>query len=242
MIERTYGGDSFAAFLDSPLSIRAEARYAAYGESAKVFLQTTNGEPSALIADDYGDITLIPKGNSDYEELKSFLKFTGFHSVTLPAENAKELFEGYNEYPLMRRIFTESENDSAVRFLDSSADTALYRQIYALGGFTADFTDWYADMAARVCKQTASGALLFSDGELVGMALASFICPRGIFISAVAAKASYTGKGYASRCVRALCGKIQGEAYLWCEESLTAFYERLGFIKSGAVAVVEENI
>ncbi len=227
------------------MSIRIEAQFTAYGADkagAEFYIQTDSGTPTALIADVLGDKTLLLRSKPDIQELKSFLKFIGYHSVTMSVSDAKVLFSEYpavTQYPLMKLVSAlKTGSDTGIRLLEPGANAALYRQVYALGGFSSPFSDWYADMAVRVSKGTAFGALLLCGENLKSMALASYVCPRGFFISAVATKEGHREKGSASSCVKALCGTLPGEAYLWCKNELTAFYRRLGFSNDGTIAVV----
>ena len=92
--------------------------------------------------------------------------------------------------------------------------------------FDIDFEPWYLDMSHRV----RHGVLEVYRYEKSVLAVQYNINGEAL-ISQVATVTEYRGRGYASKLLSAVCGRLNGsEVFILCEDKLVEFYRKIGFV------------
>lgn len=171
-----------------------------------------------------GDGALLCGAASDIEELESFLHFA--HIRTLQANQTML----YHWNPAPRLLMKHS--GAAEILCSAPVETQPDYWALAHSDLLAHLPPeaWYADTCLRVNRSEAVVYAIVKDGVPMATAGLYAIGEKSAYLTAVATKKAYRGKGYATTLVSALCASQQNRTiYLLCTPMLRSFYEQLGF-------------
>lgn len=99
--------------------------------------------------------------------------------------------------------------------------------------FSPAFEPWYLDMSHRVrhgvtrCYSNGKSALVLQH-DINGEALISQVCVLP----------EEEGKGFPSMLLKKVCGGLDSDIFVICEDDLCGFYEKNGFIKNAELAII----
>ncbi len=165
--------------------------------------------------------------SSDIEELSDFLELCGFAEVFCSEELGVMLAERlgccFRKADLMRFEGEALPNEEIE--LDPTLD-----EVYNIlkTAFDIEYEPWYADMSHRIRHNVAKArklgdSALIIQHDINGEAL----------LSQIATIPESRRRGNASRLIKAVCGELSGsEVYLLCDNELSSFYRKLGFLKT----------
>lgn len=181
---------------------------------------------SVIIGEMSGCFVLCELGECDFEELADFFSFGGFLEIFCSEKAGRALskpLECWQEKVNLMRYSGEAISEEVEK------DPPLDKVFEVLSSaFPINYELWYTDMSHRIRHgvtrlRMLENSTLTIQYELNGEA----------FLSQIATKTEFRGKGNASRLISAVCAELEKSAvYLVCEDSLRGFYERLGFVKT----------
>ena len=202
-----------------------------------------NGKTTALLSSVDNNFTLITTEKTDFEEITEFVKFSGFNSilsdVPLKAEQSTS-FSLFKYFGCDREI----SQDDFVELTDKSTLNE-YKEFHSLifEGRKSDFENWYCDFSKRIVKNDAKAVALKKE-KLISVATVPMIYKNIAVISGVFTSEKFRNKGYSQKTINALIKILKSlnvtEIFLWCEESLELFYQKIGFQKTGNVYIETE--
>ena len=206
-----------------PLSIRMASFWEAYGGDYPFARFWRVGESGALSLVD-GAATVVA-GDSDREELTSFLALIGAQSVLSDVADF-----GGRRLPVYRKAVTGQ---------GSALATPAYEAAYRLLGTAfplPDWPAWYTDVCHRVRHDTA---LLVQEERGV---LCAARQGSGLLLTGLAVAPDHRRQGIASRLLRAACVDGIRELYAIVDDPAAAqFYEHNGFSPCGEVYYSERG-
>lgn len=204
------------------------------------------GAKDILIGKYYEELIIRAKGgisDESAEELSLFLKVCGFKKALCSLETGRRL-ENYgwrdNEESMLFRFssYLIPENETPPDFSQLSENPPLEEvfEIIKEGFPGVDHDSWYADMNHRIRHQCAKVYVL-------GNATASVMADvnGGVFISMVASKKEFRGKGEAKNLLRSLglhFEKQGKEISILCRQELSPFYKKSGFYEAGKALTI----
>ena len=226
MIKRVFSPDELAHLPQKGVEAqKIRALLLAYGTnydfcrfyvSEDVILCETDGSFVVCEAGEVGDIS----------ELADFFNFNGFSEIFCSEAAGKRFSDclecGSHVVNQMRfcgtpvecsEVETEPPLDEVFGILKTS--------------FDIDYESWYVDMSHRIRHKVAKvrrlgGSVLTVQHDINGEAL----------LSQIATRPEGRGQGSASRLILAVCAELcDSDVYVICEDSLLAFYQRIGFEK-----------
>lgn len=244
MLEAVNNASELSELAPSPYTARLCALFDTYGckyDFAKFWRQS----PSAALCAVDSNVTLQAGGDADFDEIKIFLGFYGFSTLTCSADCAARL--GFTADDSSYTVeFTDPEK--AVPAIDGCAPVTEYRELYRLltdcGFELGDYHSFLADIAARARTGAAESLGFFEDGRLLACASALFVSGSCVLLGAVGTLPEARGRGLASALVSGLALKYKKEGkrvFLLCRnDSLAAFYGGFGFKVVDRWAVIKK--
>ena len=224
-----------------PYAARISALAATYGfeqSFALFWVQYSDEKPVAAVSRLDGNMSVFCGEGTGFEELAAFIKTVGFSSLACREENMIKLgFEADKASYIVEYAGTKSNEVPDVLWdYDKKKVYELLRDCgFELGSYGA----FAADYCSRLNKGAAMLAAVENE-ELDACASALFIGGNSVLLGAVATRKEARGKGYASKAVKALADRFENKTvYLFCRnDSLLAFYEKMGFELNGKWAEV----
>lgn len=226
-----------------PYAARITALADTYGTErffAMFWVQEIDEVPVAAVCRVDGNMTVCCLENADYEELSAFINAVGFMSLTGDADVIKKL-----GFKISKMSFTVEYKGGASLGDTPKVSDCDKRKIYDLlcccGFELGDYGAFLADVCARLNKGTASFSAVLNGSEPCACAFALFEGTKSVLLGAVATNPSARGKGFASELVGTLAEeKSDKKVFLFCRnDSLAAFYSKIGFEKVGFWAIAE---
>lgn len=221
---------------------RITALFKTYGaeyDFALFWVQKVNDEPVAAISRVDGNMTLCCTENADFEELLYFINAVGYSSLTLDAAFLEPL--GLTAAKSSYTVRYEGEKGFFnEKILDDFDKKSLYDLLCSCGFELGGYSDFLADVCARLNRQTA-GLAAIENEALDACAFALFKGEKSVLLGAVATRNEARGNGYASMLVKSLAGReADKKVYLFCRnDGLLEFYKKSGFVYCGKWAIVE---
>ncbi|MBE6803099.1 MAG: GNAT family N-acetyltransferase [Ruminococcaceae bacterium] len=206
------------------------------GDTEGVYFQyNENDGITSVFSLKNGCITLARVKDADLSELSMFFDFLGVSEII----SDYPLDDSFEKIPLLETT-ARYENASDVSFLLETSKLSEYLGVYnLLNDSEGEFSGWYSNFSKKINSGVACGVYKVYDDSIVSTVTATAIYDKTAIISGVFTNPLYRGKGYASRCVKAvinqLCKKNVEKVYLWCEEDKIPFYKKLGFKFSGQI-------
>lgn len=202
----------------------------------------TVGESTCIFSLKNGCATVIKSGNANFEELEAFFRFSDVGDVISDFSFGSE---GEKILPLLGTEPLSTEI-TGIQFLTEKSTLNEYRDIYDLLNTESDnFPQWYSVFSKKINNRKALAVYKKIDGKAVSTAVVTSVYNKTAVISGVFTDSCYRHRGLASQCVLSLLNelnKLNTEiSYLWCENSKTEFYEKLGFSPKGQVYIREEK-
>lgn len=225
-----------------PYAARITALAKTYGtdyDFALFWVQKIDGVPVAAVSRIDGNATLCSLDGADYDELSEFLKAVGYSSLTFDASFAERL----GIMP-QKTSFTVKYTGGASVCDDVLRDynkKEIYSLLCECGFELGDYGAFLADVCSRLNKSTASLAVAEAEGKLCACAFALFEGEKSVLLGAVGTSPAARGRGFASKLVGTLAEmKKEREVFLFCRnDSLAAFYSKIGFETAGRWAIHE---
>ena len=219
-----------------PYAARISALAATYGfehSFALFWVQYSEEMPVAAVSRLDGNMSVFCTEGTNFEELAAFIKTVGFSTLVCREENMKKLgFEVDKVSYIVRYEGAPSaENPDVLWDYDKKK---VYELLCDCGFEMGTFGAFAADYCSRLNKGAAMLAAV-ENQELNACARALFIGKNSVLLGAVATRKEARGKGYASKAVKALADRFEDKkVYLFCRnDSLLAFYEKIGFVLNG---------
>ena len=211
-------------------------------ETDGVYVQTdTKDEIITVFSLKNGCVTLTKsKFFVDSEELEEFFSFLSVDSCLSDADvfgnNSKNL-------PLLKCEINEKKQSDALK-LDEYSRLCEYESVYnLLSGNGENFPQWFSVASKKINSKKAVVVYRNENSIPVSVAMATAVYKGTAIVSGVFTLLDCRKKGYASQCVSALLSELYDmgvkSVYLWCEEDIVPFYEKIGFKKDGNVFVRE---
>lgn len=227
---------SFASLAPSPFSARIKGFYETYGQ--RDFARFWADGCGTAVASVDGNTVVECGADADYEELKLFLGFIGYSTVT--AE--EKVLTSLDIAPSDSSFIVEYSGKNISDTLSPVSDTKeLYALLNVCGFSMGSYPDFALDLVARLRTGTAFSAEIHDSGRLAAGASALFIADDCVLLGAVATHPDFRGRGFASRLVTSLAEKYVGQGrrvFLQCrEDSLLDFYSAIGFEPVGRWAL-----
>lgn len=199
------------------------------------FQYNENDEITSVFSLKNGCIALARVKDTDLSELSMFFDLLGVSEII----SDYPLDDSFEKIPLLETN-ARYENASDVSFLLETSELSEYLGVYnLLNDSEGEFSGWYSNFSKKINSGVACGVYKVYDDSIVSTVTATAIYDKTAVISGVFTNPLYRGKGYASRCVKAvinqLCKKNVEKVYLWCEEDKIPFYIKLGFKFSGQI-------
>lgn len=171
--------------------------------------------------------------NGSIDELADFFAFSGFSEIfcseSLGIRLGSLLCCNAQIVNLMRVCGASVESEEIEK---SPPLDEVYKILKT--AFDIDYESWYADMSHRI-RHNVAAARKLGDSALIiqhnlnGEAL----------LSQIATAPESRGKGNAARLISAVCAELSpSEVFVICEDSLTGFYNKIGFERSGFKAIL----
>lgn len=215
--------------------------YSCTRESDGVYIQSLEGEKTLLISCRNGFLTLVKlSDNWCEEELASFVSFLRGETVIADFKWCAES----RPIPLMRcqpRCFEER----GVYSLDATSCLTQYKNVFSLlGGDGDDFDAWYRGISLGI--NSGRRVAVYVGEDFKSTAVCNAILEDTAIISGVYTRSDCRLQGYGAKAVKGLLHKLYlrniTSAILWCEEKNVAFYEKIGFIRTGEIYYREEIV
>lgn len=207
------------------------------------FLQTdTNGCINSVFSLSNNSAVLIRLSDGDFNELCSFFNFFKVKYIT--SREPVDIFcSSADKCPLMT-FNGELQGVCDCKSLTLSSTAEDYKSVHNLVSEIGNaFADWYPVFSKKINTCDAFATFFEAESKAVSAAAAPFVYGDCAVISGVATHNDFREKGFASACVRALVStlitKEKNEIFLWCKESVSPFYKRLGFKICGNIYIGE---
>ncbi len=219
---------------------RIKAYLDVYGnnmETAHFYVQTKDGEVTAVISKVFSDVTLCCSENADFDELAQFLSFLGYRSILCDKNVREKMKIEVNSFGnVMRFVKPSREIRCRDGIVKSGDENFEFRKVYSLlkecEFEIGEYGEWLSDIALRD-KRGVSKTLCVTEGDrVISTASALFITEDSVYLGAVATSPEFRGKGSAGDLVLMLCDKDKTVNIL-CKEHRVGFYESLGFERNG---------
>ena len=203
-----------------------------------------NGDTTTLLSSVDGNFTLISTPETDFEEIKEFVRFMGCNSIV---SNVKLKENATHTYSLFKFVGEENEK-TAERFLvfNSASSISAYRDLHTMlfYGQNNDFDNWYCDFSKKIVNGDAKSVVLTNGQNFLSVATAPMIFKNIAIVSGVFTLNSFRNRGYSKASIYKLIEELKKddvtEIYLWCEKTLEEFYTKLGFVKTGDIYLETE--
>ena len=219
-----------------PYAAKISALAVTYGfeqSFALFWVQYSDEKPVAAVSRLDGNMSVFCGEGTDFEELAAFINTVGFSTLVCREENIIRLgFEAKNASYIVRYEGTPSTEIPDV--LWDYDKKKVYELLRDCGFEMGDYGAFAADYCSRLNKGAAMLAAV-ENQELDACASALFVGENSVLLGAVATRKEARGKGYASKAVKALADRFDDKTvYLFCRnDSLLAFYEKIGFVLNG---------
>lgn len=225
------------AFLPAdPFGATIEALAITYGFNNTGFVRFYYQDDKAALSIFDGNATVCASENADFEELKLFLRTTGYNSVKceyntmlnlgLPADDSSYIVS----YDSTNRIRPDN-------FVDSFEIKDIYELLKESGFDTGDYSSFKADIYARINKGTARFGGIAENGILLTCCFRLFEGSKSVLLGALVTNPAARGRGLASQAVTYMTS-AEKPSFLFCRnDSLLAFYGKCGFSEYGKWAV-----
>lgn len=206
---------------------------------ADFYVQTADGQITAVLSSVYSEGSLTCSENADFEELSHFIMFLGLRSLLCDRKICKRLSLPEDSFGYVM-LFQSSDRMPKHTFLTPDYPDFKYREVYELLKQCAfslgDYNTWLGDFALRVRKNTAKVLAFRENGKTLSTASVLFESEDAVYLGAVATDPSCRGRGLGGDVVLSLanCGK---RAEILCKEHRVTFYESLGFSRNGEFSI-----
>ena len=197
---------------------------------AEFWVQYENEMPVTAVSKFYGDMTVYATAYTNFDELKEFLKVTGFASVLCEREIFTDSYSG----TIMEKM---SANQACKAEINPNLNE-VYRLLESCKSDTFEvpsYEDFILDMSHKIRHETALCVGIREGEKLVAAAMTVAQSKTCAVIGAVATDKDYRYSGYGSQCVKALCHLLDGkEIFIMRDESENEdFYKSMGFENKG---------
>ena len=221
--------------------------YSPFSQNDGFYIQKNGDEIFAALSKIDSNVVLTAKEDVDFSEISSFLHFYGFSTIQCDIRVADKLglkpdATGY-VVEFTNKITSENSD-----LLFSDAYCVDYKQLYRLlsdcGFDMPQYSNWLADFSLRLRRQKAFVCEKQDGEKLICTASALFVSESSVLLGAVATRPEYRGKGMAGELVSFMASYFssQGKTVrLMCREKMLPFYERLGFVKAGEWAQINDS-
>ena len=204
--------------------------YGSKYDFAEFWVQYFNEKPVTAISKFYGDMTICSTDKTDFDELKEFLKVTGFSSVLCEREIFKDSYSGI----IMEKVFFNEDVQAEV----NPDLNEVYRLLQSCKSDTfevPEYEDFILDMSHKIRHDTALCVGVREGEKLVSTAMTVAQSKTCAVIGAVATDGNYRHSGYGSQCVNALCGLLNDRKIFIMrdERENENFYRSMGFEDKG---------
>lgn len=224
MIKRVYTASQLMALPEHGIEAqKIRALFLAYGgnyDFCRFFVQD-NG--AAFLAALDGSFVVCAGDGADLTEIGEFIAVHGFTDIFCSVESgtafSEQLPGSCSEVSLMEY---RGEQNGTV------PPEAQPSEVWSIIGsrFEIDFEPWYLDMSHRFRHGVTR---CYSDGKAALVVQHSI--NGEVLISQVSVLREFEGRGYAGGLLRNVCSGLSGVVQVVCEGSLTAFYEKNGFVE-----------
>ncbi len=210
-------------------------------DSDGVFGCFENGKVICLFSMKSGSAVLIKTGEvGDFSELFTFLSFLGVNEII----SDFRLNADMKSYPLLCR------QTECVKWVEHSTLSPLsrledYRNIYALLNTQGEnFDEWFSLFSRKINRKNALCTYIQEDNTVKSVCAVTGIYCDSAVISGVVTNIFLRGKGYATKCVESAISELNKmnveTAFLWCENNLIEFYEKMNFSRCGEIYICED--
>lgn len=226
-----------------PYAARITALAETYGTEhsfAMFWVQSVDEKPVAAVCRVDGNMTVCCGEETDFEELSAFINAVGFISLTADYEVTEKL--GFE--PSKTSFTVEYKGGAKIGSAETVRDCdkrKIYDLLCGCGFELGDYSLFFADVCARLNKNTASFAAVMNENLPCACAFALFKGEKSVLLGAVGTNENARGKGYASLLVGTLAEENKDKkVFLFCRnDSLADFYKKIGFEIIGKWAIVE---
>ena len=197
---------------------------------AEFWLQYENNEPVTAISKFYGDMTVCTTEKTDFDELKEFLLITGFSSVI----SEKEIFYGSYKGIVMEKV-AESQDITVEINPDLNEVYRLLESCKSNNFEVPEYEDFILDMSHKIRHKTALCVGVREDEKLISTAMTVAQSETCAIIGAVSTDENYRHSGYGGKCVKTLCGLMNGRKIFIMRDEFENenFYKSMGFENKG---------
>lgn len=223
----------------SPLMPRIFSAFKYKSGSDNAWCQVNdNGDVTALLSSVDGNFTYVLKEQSDFNEIKEFLKFFGCSSLV----SNVALNENAKSYLLFKYCGNEgAKSNKEFISLNKASSMSDYKKIFDVLFFDDEinFDNWYCDFSKKIVNGNAKAVALTKGEKFLSVAVAPMIFENTAIISGVYTLKGFRNRGYSKATIYKLIEELKKdnvtEIYLWCEKELEEFYKKLGFEKTGYI-------
>ncbi len=235
--------------VNSPLLPRVASVFYFKINQDNVWCQKVNGELTAVLSSTSGNFTVILNKNADFTEIEEFLKFNFCCSVVsnLPIKNISKNTK-QKILPILKISIDNLQKNMTVDStfnLSNASFSSEYREIHSLlfAENSECFDNWFYDFSKKICKSKAKAVYKTVNEKIVSVAVSPSIFFDSAIISGVVTVEYYQKNGFSRECILNLLHSLKNDGvkyvYLWCENDLTVFYEKIGFKKISEVYITE---
>lgn len=237
MLKSVEDSFDFDGLKSSPYSAKIQALFKTYGNKysfADFWIQSAD---TAVCRVD-GNLTIECTENSDFDELKQFLNYIPFNTVSIDEKYCEclNLKTSLSSYIVK---YNGGFKDEIIRCDDNYRD--VYNLLVSCGFELGDYDSYLSDFVSRINSQCAFLVSRYENKKLAATASALFVGKTDALLGAVATDKKFRGKGYATQLVTSLASYYGNEknVFLFCrEDSLADFYKKCGFCVTGRWAQV----
>jgi len=221
--ERIYKAEQLAALPEHGVeALKIRALFSAYGGSYD-FCRFFRQDDTYLAGLD-GSFVISDGAGTDWEEIAEFLNMHGFTDIFCSERAGEKLRNACNAEFTRVNLMELTAPPGNLAAVPECSPSEVWKIISRR--FPVEFEPWYLDISHRVRHGVSK---CVSDGK------AALVIQHSIngetLISQVAVLPEQECKGYASGLVRSVCASVGGTLQVICEDRLTGFYEKSGFMR-----------
>lgn len=223
-----------------PFAATIEALALTYGFNNTGFVRFYKQENNAALSISDGNVTVCAGPETDFEELSVFLNTIGYKTVKSDLDTILKLKLHVSDSSYIVKYISPPVS-APENFVDSFDIKEIYNLLKLSGFNTGNFSDFKADICARINKGTARFGGI-ADGEmLLTCCFRLFEGRQSVLLGALVTNPEARGKGLASKAVTYMTSSDK-PSFLFCRnDSLLSFYEKCGFEQYGKWAVSEQE-
>jgi len=200
---------------------------------------------TAMISSIDNSVTILGK-DSNAEEIKEFINFIGYGSISTTPQLAKQICSDCNINIRTIMKFNNASFSKSIKDVDDLCENIDLKQIYDIISFCHNtprtkhgFEVWFTDMSHRIRHGYADAVAAQVGDKIASCALALASTHTDVLLGGVATLDDYRNRGLAKKCIYELIKRNKGKnIFIFCKDDKIDFYTKLGFEKYSLTAEV----